>query len=488
LLALWGSVVGEEYMLTFGMVLFFVSVYLLWFVFMNLHVSETIAGCMTGLYAIAPQLIWQSKSSLVESTLALVVLWYLYSITDTKHQKLRWMSAFAVAAFAVLHISIYVFLPVFVCIYGYLYYHTRQKQYLWAIAISDVFYLFGFWFMCATSYIYVIGNYDRLYHFGLNSKNLPIFITGVSIFVLLCTVFGLVRRQKNGVRKNKKYKRMIGTIAVYTVLVISFIACGVIYKLSSYPFSFLTIGDYVACSGFVTIPCIFIIALVKPRFFFEKEQAVILSMLFVYCVLIYALVFKQEVYYYYYYGRYIVPYVSIIFVLAAYLLTEWTKSTQENLCRIVSYGCICVTLALGVGIVPYTQVVTTQQDITELQWDVYQDITKYADKDTAIMINGRISKNFLFQLKLTTEADVYVAGSSFDAQCERLTSQYKTVYYVTDDIWTVTDYMSLERQYANRRQIEIYEPLGAHGIHKVIPFPEESSIYDQDIALFKIEK
>ena len=88
------------------------------------------------LYVLSPQVLWQAKTSLVETTLAFVILAMLYLLTDKKHEEYRWLFCIPVVVFAFLHITIYVFMPLFVLMAYGLYFKTGRKSYIAGAVVS----------------------------------------------------------------------------------------------------------------------------------------------------------------------------------------------------------------------------------------------------------------------------------------------------------------------------------------------------------------
>ena len=81
--------------------------------------------------------------------------------------------------------------------------------------------------------------------------------------------------------------------------------------------------------------------------------------MFYYCVIIYSAVFKKEILHYYYYGRYIVPYIAVIVVLGAYILSRTAESMAHIRILRDGYGMLCAAAALAVAavLIPYAGIV-----------------------------------------------------------------------------------------------------------------------------------
>ncbi len=97
-------------------------------------------------------------------------------------------------------------------------------------------------------------------------------------------------------------------------------------KKSAYPSAYMTSYAYLLSSGIILMPVIFIAAFLRPSWFKKKDSIVLLTQCFIIVLSFYSAVFKKEILHYYYYGRYIVPYIAVIVVLGAYILSRTAES------------------------------------------------------------------------------------------------------------------------------------------------------------------
>lgn len=144
LLAVYARVCGVEHMMQLGTWILALSVFLLWLVLENLEIKTLYKAIALFLYVLSPQVLWQAKTSLVETTLAFVILAMLYLLTDKKHEEYRWLFCIPVVVFAFLHITIYVFMPLFVLMAYGLYFKTGRKSYIAGAVVMLAGYLAGF--------------------------------------------------------------------------------------------------------------------------------------------------------------------------------------------------------------------------------------------------------------------------------------------------------------------------------------------------------
>ena len=370
LLAVYARVCGVEHMMQLGTWILALSVFLLWLVLENLGIKTLYKAIALFLYVLSPQVLWQAKTSLVETTLAFVILAMLYLLTDKKHEEYRWLFCIPVVVFAFLHITIYVFMPLFVLMAYGLYFKTGRKSYIAGAVVMLAGYLAGFFMMYASSLTYVYGNYDRLYIGPVGPSNLKAFVTAVSVAgIVFSLVLGLLPVKKNtkavsgnaqSMRKEQnRFKNACWRIFVWVFAAAGLAACLLVMKKSAYPSAYMTSYAYLLSSGIILMPVIFIAAFLRPSWFKKKDSIVLLTAMFYYCVIIYSAVFKKEILHYYYYGRYIVPYIAVIVVLGAYILSRTAESMAHIRILRDGYGMLCAAAALAVAavLIPYAGIV-----------------------------------------------------------------------------------------------------------------------------------
>ena len=350
LLAVYARVCGVEHMMQLGTWILALSVFLLWLVLENLEIKTLYKAIALFLYVLSPQVLWQAKTSLVETTLAFVILAMLYLLTDKKHEEYRWLFCIPVVVFAFLHITIYVFMPLFVLMAYGLYFKTGRKSYIAGAVVMLSGYLAGFFMMHASSLTYVYGNYDRLYIGPVGPSNLKAFVTAVSVAgIVFSLVLGLLPVKKNtkavsvnaqSMRKEQnRFKNTCWRIFVWVFAAAGLAACLLVMKKSAYPSAYMTSYAYLLSSGIILMPVIFIAAFLRPSWFKKKDSIVLLTAMFYYCVIIYSAVFKKEILHYYYYGRYIVPYIAVIVILGTYILSQTAESISGI--RLLKDGYAC---------------------------------------------------------------------------------------------------------------------------------------------------
>lgn len=481
------------------------SVFLLWLVLENLEIKTLYQAIALFLYVLSPQVLWQAKTSLVETTLAFVILAMLYLLTDKKHEECRWLFCIPVVVFAFLHITIYVFMPLFVLMAYGLYFKTGRKSYIAGAVVMLAGYLAGFFMMCASSLTYVYGNYDRLYIGPVGPSNLKAFVMAVSVAgIVFSLVLGLLPVKKNtkavsvnaqSMRKEQnRFKNTCWRIFVWVFAAAGLAACLLVMKKSAYPSAYMTSYAYLLSSGIILMPVIFIAAFLRPSWFKKKDSIVLLTAMFYYCVIIYSAVFKKEILHYYYYGRYIVPYIAVIVVLGAYILSRTAESMAHI--RILRDGyryALCSgALAVATVLIPYAGIVVNGQDQTQLQWKILTELAETVDeKDSVVVLGEEVVPQLMVSLKYMTDCPVYPLKEDKEAaavQCARLKDRYSHVYVISGEpeSGAVAD-SGVDTVYHkdNKIQMDVKMPEELDGIAAWIPYAQEFVSSIQPVAVYE---
>ena len=87
---------------------------------------------------------------------------FLYFLTDEEHPRRQWMSILPVVVFSCFHVSIYTILPLFVVLYGGMFWLTRRKSFAILMPLSVVIYCISFFAMRHVQPFYTMNNYSPL--------------------------------------------------------------------------------------------------------------------------------------------------------------------------------------------------------------------------------------------------------------------------------------------------------------------------------------
>lgn len=494
LLGLYGLVAGVGNMLQLGTWIFVLSLFLLWLTLGNLGIRTVYKSIAMLVYAVSPQILWQARTSLVETTLAFLILVFLYLITDYRNKEYRWLFCIPVVVFSFFHITIYVFMPLFVLIAFGMYFATAKRRYIASALVCITGYLAGFYMMYTSSLTYVYGNYDRLYIGPVRPSNIREFVTAVcAAAVLLCIVLAVipVKRRRKTRRQEKRMCRILWRLCVTAFVGVGITGCAYAALKTTYPFAYLTSYAYLLSSGLFLLPAVLLAAVIRPDWLKKDSSIVVLSAMFYYCVILYSAVFKKEVVYYYYYGRYIVPYLSIIVVLGVYVLQRFADELPEQAkvfsrSGIEAFSVLAAMLA-AVVLMPYTAVVTTQQDETEMQWEVLTGLADIVQEDSAVILEEGMVPQLMLSLKYMTGNDIYILQQDIKTQYETLQMQYAHVYLVTGEETdgVLPEHMDSIYHNNNKIQTDVKMPERMSGIKAFIPYAEEFVSGFRPVAVYE---
>ncbi|MDE5737908.1 MAG: hypothetical protein K2H93_06040, partial [Oscillospiraceae bacterium] len=84
MLALWGNLFGMAHMAEIQNIFYLLAIFLLYFVCQNLNLKSCSAITACSLLALSPIVIWVAKSTLTEMFLAVLILLFLYFLTDSQ--------------------------------------------------------------------------------------------------------------------------------------------------------------------------------------------------------------------------------------------------------------------------------------------------------------------------------------------------------------------------------------------------------------------
>ena len=486
LLALYGSIFGYAQMAGIQTVFAFCIIFLMYAVMRNLKVRKRIRTAGLLIFIASPLVIWTAKSTLTEVFICVLVLLYLYFMVDRKCPGYVWMAAIPMVAFSFFHATIYTIMPMLVVIHFVLYYMTRDRQYLAANAITLVGYVSGFFMMRECATVYTVGNYMKIFIPGINEYNFHIVVSVVvSVMLALTAALWLIPMEKQEPFRAvvtaflRKYTRAV----VRILLIVAVAALIAAYVFSGAAYNYLTIYAYVISSGILLIPFLFIVFVWRPQFITAHRDHLLLTMMFVYMVIMYSVVFKSNIAYYYYYGRYIVPYIPIIIILAA-LRVSRLNVRFDKVKTIVP-----LVAAIGYYVImsPYNLTLATQMDDTTVSWEIIDDLSTLITDQDAVIIDSNLSAQLKMPIKIMTNAATFPVFGDINTQIEKFSEQYKNVYYISESNWFLFRKYELENVYA--RTNVIWEDLSntnqVKRSLKPIPFSTEFSRTTSEIHMYR---
>ncbi len=435
LLGLWGKLFGYENMIGVQTVLYLTLLLLAYFVSENLGLKRSTAGLVTLLTAFSPIVVWGSKASLTEVGLAVIFAAFLYGLT--KGGRAAALTGIPLVAFAVFHISIYVFMPVLVIVLFLMYVLKREKGWLISLLMTLAGYLVSaFWAFDIAPY-YSYGNYSVLWKLTRNlihENNIKgvivVLCAGLALLALfLMTKIGgqLTEKLWEQVRKSRLlFEGMLWGIRLLLIFsLFFFVYKGVITAEYIRYCQYLQISTYIYMTGLLLIPVIYVLLLLKPAKILSDPLTAVLVILFLYCVLAYSMFMRLEVLFYYYYARYVTIFLLAVFALAGKLLELFDKKGK---CRLFVMAFALLTF------LPYDIGLVTQKDHTRCEWEVLGDVCEDITSEDAFIVGPDEQQIvFIFPVKLLTGCDVYYADENLCSQMKKLAKEYRNIYYLDYD-------------------------------------------------------
>ncbi len=435
LLALWGLLFGYPQMIGVQTLLYLCLIFLMYFLTENMGLGRKLSCLVTALAAFSPIVVWGSKSSLTELGLAVIFGVFLYFMT--LGGRAAYLAGLPLLVFAFFHISIYVFMPILVIALFVLYFLDGNRGWLVSVLVTLWGYLLSaFWSFSIAPY-YSYGNYSVLWKLTRNlihENNIKAVIVGLCSILSVAALFlmsGRGRQFADNLRKKTGQSRLWKNLLCQGVRLgllgsaLFFVYKGIIQAEYLRYCQYLQISTYIYMTGLLLIPFLYGYLLLKPGAAWKTPGRSALSLLFFYCVIAYSMFMRLEVLFYYYYARYVMIFLSVVFLLAGLLLEEADKRGKISLC----------VLGLAfLSFLPYDLGLITQKDHTRCEWEVLGDICEDITGEDAFLVGPDEQQIvFIFPVKLLTGCDVYYVEENLREQAQWLAGQYRNVYYLDYD-------------------------------------------------------
>lgn len=485
MLALYGTLFGYARMIDIQTVFLFMGIFLMYYVMRNLKINKKLRFAGLLIYASSPIVLWTSKTTLTEVFTMVLIMLYLYLMTDRKYPKYIFMSFLPLVVFAFFHVTIYTIMPMLVISYFTLYYMTRDKQYMLANLVTLMGYLAGFFMMRECAAVYTYGNYKKIFVFGINDKNLALVVTAV---VAVC-VAGALAILIIPMEKQERFREIVTygirkhmRLVVRILLVLSLTALVVMFVHTKTRLNYSTFYAYIISSGIVPVFFLFAAFLYRPQFITAHKDHLLLTIMLVYMVIMYSCILKPDIGYYYYYARYIVPYIPIIIILTMLRISRMDPKFKAK--RFVIPIVAAVTYA--VIMFPTNIALATQKDVSNMDWKIVEDLSAKFKKGDAVIIDSNLSSTLKFPLKFMTEADIYPESGDMLEQLRRLEAGHDRVYYITVKDWFLFKNYAVDNVYSalNRRWYDETESVDGKQQGGIIPFPDKFTNLAQNVNVY----
>jgi len=429
LLSVTGKIFGAENLMH-GLTLPYLISLVLIFKTLNMHLgfNKWTASIATLLFALSPVVLWTSKASLTEVYLAMFMSLFAYYLTG-KDKILSWLLWIPVTAFAFLHVSIYLIMPMFIALFIGLALYRRDKGVLFSGFMSVVLYAIGFLVMSFSSPLYTtrnyrwlfglinriwysIGLYDALNGFIFELRNVQfvfIFIfCGIALGLLFCVYYFFIRKERSA----PNIKPILSTILRITSALCIPVFIYQWYIIARVPPVNTLIHNHFRGGGFTTtIPNtrvfayafaigFFLLAIIAIKMMIGdktllKADTLPLTFIFTYTVLILSLTVAVDVPYYYYFSRYAVPYIPIIVILGGVSISRFKVGWQ------VTVAALSLVIVL-----PFSTSLALNKDISAMEIKSQRevmDIVSGFDPGSVVLLEWDINRFFYNSISYNTE-------------------------------------------------------------------------------------
>ena len=425
LLAMWGKVFGIEHMADIQTIFYILSIFLICFVCDNLKLSsgsKLTAGCMMTL---SPVVIWVAKSSLTEMFLAVLILLFLYFLTNQEHPEHYLYSAIPIMAFSCYHVSIYTLMPYVMIAYAGMYFFTKRRTFAGLLLFSVVGYLFSYLMMRQVQPFYTMNNYRFVFNQYINVNNITETVLMTSgILMLFCMVYILIisKRKKtvslNVFLQNRECDVLMQWLVIcMTGIPLIYIVYKILSKMEA--LSAVTLTGFFLNSGVILLFCGIAAVFIKPKVFLASESTLIIFTSFFYCVLIYSALLRFEIEYYYYYARYLVPFIPTAVLFAVTALDKADKKIM-----------LTSSVISGLLFLPYSGFLMNHKDDTRMEWSVLEDITEQIPEDSCVVIDTELLPTLWLSVRAITGSAVYPSEKNLTEQFRTLSERYEEIYYL----------------------------------------------------------
>ncbi len=419
ILALSAAIFGIEGMMNVQWLFYVCLLLMVYYILERTKTSRLFQTALVVLLGISPIVVWIKESTLTEGFLAVLIAFYLYMILSENRMQ-RVGAAIPVIAFSFFHVTVFTMLPVFILIYWLLYYQYKDKACLKAAIAVVIGYFAGFLTMWFLQPRYTLLNYQH---------GLP-FIpkTGLKWIMLLALAAScaaiVVTFLLGKIKEKQLVKEGVGLrgFGRWATLAIVAPLCFIMAKkgLTGESFVYVTLFCYTILTGITLMPII-IYRLVRNKYEYSRPVGVLI-LFFVWSILIYSLVMRREIQYYYYYARYLMPYLSVVLVLFAYII-------DRKKAKIFSAAAVLGILCL----LPASNLIREKKDDSMIQWSGITDVLNRVEDYATVFIDPDLMSLYYFPCK-AAGAQVYPVMEDVDTTKALLGMENEEIVYLTDDV------------------------------------------------------
>lgn len=425
LLALFGKMFGLRHMSDVQTIFYICSIYLIYFIFMDLNIKRTNRTVCTILFAVSPLILWVSKSALTEIGLVCLMLAFIYGFLSLKKEKI-YLSLVPLSGIAFFHLTIYTMFPLFVLIFAALYIYRCEKVYLIALVIFNSMFAAGIFMtmMVAGTYTFTYNLWPIYRLPGISQKNVIWVFAGMIILTYILCITLCFLKNKLYLIKNLYLHLRYSLVRI--VLISGVLYQGIIimtqrekYQGGVNTFKHLTLTGYGFAVGIIIPAVAGVLWIFLAKKVLKDIRSDIIFSLFGYCILFYSCFMRKDIAYYFYYGRYLAPYVSIVLIFSAIVLNDLSRN------MVVGMGLLSICILL-----PYERVLLMEKDDTRITWDALEGIIGNIQSETPVVIDSENMKFFYLTIRAMTSARCFPAT---DEVLREIESESEGYYYISNE-------------------------------------------------------
>lgn len=485
LLALWGKLFGMENMNGILTMMFVISVANVWLIARNMKFHGFLAWSCALVTGVSPIVMWCSKNVLTETGITMLFTLFFAIITENSRKRVEVISVMPVAALCFYHVSVLIYIPIFVGAYvlGYLY--TKHKVYLRGIIYVFLAYAAGLTMMYNSARRYTLSNMDMFFSLTkgvINKNNMlavvwgAVIVLAVLISVLMFTGIDTMLASKfKRLKRSRRAHKVTGIILILICAfeVIFFISKARIVQQKDLMVGKMSILSYWYAIGYIILPLAILgILLLGKRFLRNRNvmivQCTMLFMFFVYCGIVWVLI-----YYYYYYARYYAPFIFLVVISAGVFMNYFSWRILLPVVALITY------LEISSSTLLYKH-----QDLTYGSYQNIQSIASCVGENDALIILDQdmgIARMFLLYVKAMTKSDIYFARlSNVDEIAKQYKAQYDDVYVLMyDSKWISIEDGTWRYVYQDKMDCSSYD----NYVDKGVPYPHKAIRYKTPIAV-----
>lgn len=415
MLGWWGAIFGISNMAGINCLMYVLSIFWVSIICRRLKVGKVGMAVACAVFMISPIVIWVSKSALTEAGLTLIWLVLIYLMLSDRKRDL-YLAACLIGISGLYHVSLYVFMPLFVFVFIALYLYTANNDYIKTMMLSVAAYLISFIVALANACGYTLMNYKKAYILGIDQNN--IFAVVITCCVLTEIVGAVLLKVKI---KKFKFNMTVIKWLVRILLAVS-IVFGVYRLMKDAPAvneaSYLTIVSMAVMTGIVLPVIAFISLLVRTDRWTDSKSHLIMLVLFLYCVILYSTFMVPTISEYYYWARYFAMYIPIICIVGGIVIDRMKPVI----------GIVAAIFSVAI-LMPHSIFLMNHIDDTRVQWDSLEEIEEtiqFSEPD-AIVMRPELYNMFYYEFK-SLDIPVFPITENFDEEISYLQTQYETIY------------------------------------------------------------